>query len=92
MSGELLRGSMCPVERVRFAVPNAIVFDEHRTRPGEVSGLIGLSDMSQVNQAIGILIERGHTPEHARAGLDRIAGLVGITVRGAAQPVHATTQ
>jgi len=68
---------------------DVIVLDEHLTPPHAVSGL---NEMSQVNQAIGILIERGHTPEHARAGLDRIAGLVGITVRGAAQPVHATTQ
>ena len=54
---------------------DVIVLDEHLTPPRAVSGLTGLVEMSQVNQAIGILIERGHTPEGARTELHRFARL-----------------
>ena len=69
---------------------DVIVLDEHLTPPHAVSGL---NEMSQVNQAIGILIERGHTPEGARTELHHFARVAQITVRAAAQQhIHATAR
>ena len=68
---------------------DALTLDEHRIPPGEGSSRTGLVDMSQVNQAIGILIERGHTPERAGTELRRYARLAQITAPAAARQLIA---
>jgi hypothetical protein len=63
---------------------DALALDEHLTLPVGELGLAGLADMTDVNQAIGILIARGDTPAGARTELHRRAHLAEITVRDAA--------
>jgi hypothetical protein len=47
--------------------------------------------MTHINQAIGILIGRGHTPEGASTELHRLAQTAETTIRVAArQLLHAT--
>jgi hypothetical protein len=66
------------------------ILDGHLPEPWLVSGVTGLAEMSQLNQAIGILIGRGHTPAGARTELRRLARLTEITLAPAAQRlVHA---
>ena len=55
-----------------------------RDIPFEDSGLDELADMTHINQAIGILIGRGHSPEGASTELHRLAGLAETTIRVAA--------
>jgi hypothetical protein len=43
----------------------------------EVSGLTGLAELSAINRAVGILIDRGHTPDDAYDILRRAAAAVG---------------
>lgn len=43
-----------------------------------VSGLTGLSEMSTINRAVGMLIEQGHHPDVAHATLVRDAGAAGV--------------
>lgn len=49
-----------------------VQLDRHLHAPASRDGS-GLPAMSAVNQAIGFLIERGHTPEDAAAHLQRLA-------------------
>jgi hypothetical protein len=47
--------------------PNTMTLDDDLTPTSDdPAGLQGLAEMVQVNQAIGILIERGHLPDSAR--------------------------
>ena len=48
------------------------------------SGLSGLGEYMVINQAVGVLIERGHSPDHARAALRRDAAMDGLDL-----PDHA---
>src|SRR6478752_1659002 len=48
-----------------------IVLDQHLLLPVEGTAVTGLREFSIINQAVGILIERGNTPESARLELDR---------------------
>ena len=48
--------------------------DEDLTPTLLESGVVGVKETSTVNQAIGALIGRGHTPETAQAELGRQAG------------------
>lgn len=64
---------------------DGLIVDDHPLGPRVLSGVAGMSDMSQVNQAIGILIARGHTHDSARTELRRLARLVEITLVPAAQ-------
>jgi hypothetical protein len=50
-----------------------ILLDQHLLLPVEGSAVTGLRELSRINQAIGILIEQGSTPESARSELDRVA-------------------
>jgi hypothetical protein len=50
-----------------------VVLDEHLIPPANESTLTGAGDLSHINQAIGILISHGHTPEEARTELRRRA-------------------
>lgn len=70
---------------------DGLTVDDHPLGPRVLSGVAGLSDMSQINQAIGILIARGHTQQTARTELRRLARLVEITLIPAAQRlIHAS--
>jgi hypothetical protein len=60
--------------------------------PPVLSGITGLSDLSQVNQALGILIGRGHTHEGARTELRRLARLAEATLVPAAQRLIQASQ
>ena len=62
----------------------ALCLDEHLEMPDHTVAS-GLSDISVVNQAIGVLIDRGNTPDQARAELHRSAGASGMV--GAARQV-----
>ena len=53
------------------------------------SGVTGISDMSNINVAIGILIGHDHTPETARRELHRIAAAASITSGQAAVRIMA---
>jgi hypothetical protein len=69
----------------------ALVLDEpapHRfTATHDRPGMRGLDEFSRMNQAIGILISRGHTPETARLELHRLANLDGGHLHKAADAV-----
>jgi hypothetical protein len=57
------------------------------------AGMDGLTKMSHMKQAIGILIARGHLPDSARTELDRLANQAQTTVHIAAQQlIHTTLQ
>jgi hypothetical protein len=45
-------------------------FDEHLTLPDGPDTAAQLQAACEINQAIGVLIGRGHTPEHADRQLD----------------------
>lgn len=58
--------------------PISLALDEHLHRPSDgASGAAGLDWHSAINQAIGILIGRGRTPEAALEELQRLARLDG---------------
>lgn len=70
--------------------PGVVVVDPHRDDPDGapvVSGSTGWSEVSIINQAIGVLIGRGRTPEQARAALDGYAASTGLVVVDAARAV-----
>lgn len=76
-----------PAADLAFAMgvePGALVLDRHLTPSADGSGMTGLTEISHINQAIGILVSRGHTVETARAELHRRARHDGIPA-----PVHA---
>ena len=54
--------------------PGTIVLDEDTSAPVSESGLTGTTESSTVNQAIGVLIDRGYTPATAGAHLLHHAG------------------
>ena len=58
------------------------VLDGHlpsASHPPQRSGITGLTELSDLNQAIGVLITQGHTPAEARAELHRrAAGPYGV--------------
>ena len=51
-------------------LPGVLALDEHLHLPTEQSNLDGLS---RIDQAIGMLIGRGHTPDEAQVELRRLA-------------------
>lgn len=51
----------------------SFVLDRHRNVDLAAPQLSGLSELSAINQAVGVLLDKGHPPEHARAELDRRA-------------------
>jgi hypothetical protein len=75
--------------------PEVVTFDEDLTPispPAGLTGLIGLDEMSQVNQAIGVLIERGHLPDSARTELHRLADLAQTSLHAAARQLIRAAQ
>lgn len=72
---------------------DALVLDAHLAPSFDDAGLGGLADITHINQAIGILIERGHSPTSARTELEHLAGQAETTIRVAARElIHATSR
>lgn len=63
--------------------------DEHRTLPVSVTDPSPVAGMSSINQALGILIGRGSTPEQAERDLHERAAAAGIELVAAATLVLA---
>jgi hypothetical protein len=75
------------------AGPDALVLDAHLPAPAPSSRLDGLDGQVLVNQAIGVLVGRGHTPEAAGEELHRLADLDhGDLHAAAAQILHSTAR
>lgn len=73
--------------------PDVLALDADLTPSLDGSGLHGLADVTHINQAIGILIGRGRSPEGAATELRRLADRAETTVRVAAHEViHAATR
>jgi hypothetical protein len=65
-----------------------IVLDRRLSLPSnlaDASGVIGLADFSAINQAYGVLIEQGNTPEGAHTELFDLAQDAGVTEAVTAQ-------
>ena len=58
--------------------------DEHLDPRGDDGSVTALAAASTVNQAVGVLIERGFTVESARRHLHRLAAMAGVTSATAA--------
>jgi hypothetical protein len=67
--------------------PAALVLDGHLDPRAGPAGRTGLDEHSAINQAIGVLIGRGHTPESAQQELQRLATLDHDNLRVAAEAV-----
>jgi hypothetical protein len=65
----------------------ALIFNKHLSEPSQRSGVTGRDTHAIVNQAIGILLERGNTLEAARAQLRTGALGTGDQMRIAAEHV-----
>ena len=66
------------------------VLDQHLTVPAPSNNGTQLHAASIINQAVGVLIGRGHTPEQAHLQLDTQAADAGTDRHAAAQLVLAT--
>jgi hypothetical protein len=64
-----------------------VLLDQHLLPPVDGSALTGLREFSTVNQAVGMLVELGDSPESARMALNRRAECRGTTVNAAAAEV-----
>lgn len=62
-----------------------LVVDGHLNPPVSSDGVTGLDEHSTINQAIGVLIGRGHIPESAREELHRLAAHDHGNLRAAAE-------
>ncbi|MCW2523778.1 MAG: hypothetical protein JWO63_2113 [Frankiales bacterium] len=69
----------------------AVQLDRHLTPPDPGRGAAGLAAMSRENQALGILLGRGHDPERARTELRRLARADATSLDAAAQQVIDST-
>jgi hypothetical protein len=67
------------------ARPDAVQLDQHLTLPDAAVGDTGLAAMSQHNQALGILLDRGLDLDEGVAELQRRAQLDASSVQDAAQ-------
>ena len=65
--------------------PTALVLDGHFDPRAGSGGITGLDEHSAINQAIGVLIGRGHTPESAQHELQQLATLDHDNLRVAAE-------
>jgi hypothetical protein len=70
---------------------DAVQLDRHLTPPDPALGAIGLATLARQNQAIGVLLERGHDQDGARAELHRLARLNAISLDAAVQQLLAST-
>jgi hypothetical protein len=72
--------------------PSDFALDQHLTDSGDLDGHDGhdgLAALSLINQAIGVLIGHGHTPEQAGRELDDRAGRAGVDRHVAATHILA---
>lgn len=69
-----------------------LVLDGHLDPPAVSTGITGLREHSAINQAIGVLIGRGHTPESAREELHRLAALDHDDLPAAAERLIRSTR
>jgi hypothetical protein len=69
---------------------SALALDQHRATPTGYPGIEGLEPWRDVNQAIGVLIGRGHTIESAHGELRSLAVLGSGSVHHAAAALLAT--
>jgi hypothetical protein len=67
--------------------PAALVLDGHLDPPDDSAGVRGLENHFAINQAIGVLIGAGHTPESAHDELHRLAASDHHDLPSAAQTV-----
>jgi hypothetical protein len=72
-------------------LPDALTLDGDLTPASRAPGVHGLIELAHVSQAIGILIDRGHLPDDARAELHRLANHAETTVHIAARHLIAST-
>lgn len=70
-----------------------IAIDQHLTPtyPGDPQTPLDVQAFSTINQAIGVLIDRGHPPHHAHAALTCRAATAGLTLAAAAHLILAAT-
>lgn len=69
----------------------SVALDEHPPpAPRDGEGMTGLNDLSMINQAIGVLLARGHTRDSAVEELRRLAELDGGLLRSGADAVLRT--
>jgi hypothetical protein len=71
--------------------PAALTLDDDLTEPVSGTGITGLTSQSTINQALGVLIDRGHTPEAARQELNRLAALDSGQLHHAADAILRST-
>jgi hypothetical protein len=67
-----------------------LLLDEHLVLPEDASASGGLGDISIIDQAIGVLIARGFTPEHAHRELSDHADLAQVDHHTAATGILAS--
>ncbi|HLL61588.1 MAG TPA: hypothetical protein VK401_00965 [Propionibacteriaceae bacterium] len=58
----------------------AVALDADLPPDSTASGLSGLTEYEVINQAVGVLIGRGHSSDHARAALRRAAATDGLAL------------
>lgn len=63
------------------------ILDQHRTPPRDTDPPSGLAASSLIDQAIGVLIAYGYTPERAHREIDTRAERLGVDRRGSANDV-----
>ncbi len=64
--------------------PQLLQLDQHLTLGEPTEGMSGLAEMAQIEQAVGILIDQGHTISGARSELHRRAVQAETSVRAVA--------
>jgi hypothetical protein len=69
----------------------AVELDRHRPPPSPDDGLVGLAEMMRLNQAVGILIEKGYTAEEAHLELGRVADNAEVTLDHLSQQLIRAT-
>lgn len=60
------------------ADPATVELDTDLPPPTRVSGVSGMRAIGVINQAVGVLIGRGHHPDHAHSALRRHAAAAGL--------------
>jgi hypothetical protein len=60
--------------RETYHLDGQVRLDQHLTPTTTRPGMTGLTELDRIKQAIGILIDQGHTPDQADAELRRRAG------------------
>lgn len=71
--------------------PALLPLDDDTAAPVQSSGITGLHAQAIVNQALGVLIGRGHTPETADEELKRLAARDGGNLHTAAEAITRST-